>query len=262
MELNDLSTRAAVCAEAGGDGSSHALTRQAHVWLARPQPAMDSDSRNQLLSLLDQAEKNRYHRFVFDKDRDHYLAAHALVRTALSRYADVTPGDWKFVANRYGRPEIAGEFGVPFLRFNLSHTNGLVVCIVSDEIDCGVDAETIRPFANYLSIAKWMFTEEEYAHLVAAPPARRHETFFNYWTLKEAYIKARGFGLSLSTTSFRFSIEESRRISIHFNAAADDCSDAWQFQLLRPTDEHVVALALKSGSRNDAIQQRWLADAM
>lgn len=235
------------------------LTQEAHVWLARPQLTLQADRRNDLLSMLDETEKDRYNRFVFDKDRNHFLAAHALVRTVLSRYVEVPPNAWRFAASKYGRPEIVAECGAPRLRCNLSHTNGLVACVVSHEIDCGIDVEAIRPFANYLAIAKWMFTADEYEHLLGAPIDKRHEVFFSYWTLKEAYIKARGLGLSLSTTGFRFCIEASGKVSIRFNDDGDDRASAWQFQLSRPTDAHLLAVAIAPGSRgNYAFTQRWL----
>ena len=239
-----------------------ALAHETHVWLARPQLFIYADRIADFLAQLDPSERDRYHRFFFDKDRHHFLSAHILVRTALSQYVNISPKNWKFTANKYGRPEIASEIDAPPLRFNLSHTNGLVACVVSYEIDCGIDAEEIRSLASYLSIARQMFTKEEYESLTKLPADRQYEAFFNYWTLKEAYIKARGLGLALSTTSFQFFIDASNKVSILFKEDAHDHNGAWQFQLMRPTDDHVVALALRPGSdkRRYVIKQKWLSN--
>lgn len=111
------------------------LAHETHVWLARPQLFIYADRIADFLAHLDPAERRKYHRFIFDKDRHHFLSAHILVRTAPSQYVNISPKSWKFTANKYGRPEIASEIDAPPLRFNLSHTNGLVACVISYEID-------------------------------------------------------------------------------------------------------------------------------
>ncbi len=239
-----------------------ALAHETHIWLARPQALIRAGRTADFLAQLNQAERDRYHKFVFDKDRYHFLSAHILVRTALSQYADISPQQWQFTCNNYGRPEIAGESNAPPLRFNLSHTNGLVVCVVTHEIDCGIDAEEIRPLSGYLSIARQMFTSDEYESLTLCPADRQYAAFFNYWTLKEAYIKARGLGLALATDGFQFSIDSSNEVSILFKEGLDDHHDAWQFQLMQLADKHAVALAIRPGrdKPRHVIRHRWLSD--
>ena len=92
-----------------------------HAWYVCPEPDVPSHLRNRSEELLSDDERERYRRFVFDADRLRYLIAHALVRTTLSRYADVPPQAWTFSQNKYGRPEIAGPAHPARCRFSLAH---------------------------------------------------------------------------------------------------------------------------------------------
>src|SRR5262245_60590630 len=95
-------------------------------------------------ALLTPDEHERMHRFVFERDQVSFLLTRALVRTTLSRYAAIAPCDWRFVANDYGRPEILERpAGVPDLRFNISHTDGLIACAVAVGREVGVDVENV-----------------------------------------------------------------------------------------------------------------------
>src|SRR4029453_1384894 len=94
--------------------------------------------------LITPDENERMVRFVFERDRRQFLITRALVRTMLSRYAEVAPRDWRFVTNQFGRPEVLDRPAhVPDLRFNLSHTDGLIACAVTVGREVGVDVENI-----------------------------------------------------------------------------------------------------------------------
>lgn len=223
-----------------------------HLWYSRPDQ-VDGDAHvAQLLELLSQDETARYKRFWFDKDRHPFLVAHALVRTTLSRYADVPPAQWQFEVNRYGRPAIIGpEIDAP-LRFNLSHTKGLVVCALALDREIGVDVEnTQRPDAD-LKIARRFFSPSEVADLEALAPQRQREGFFDYWTLKEAYIKARGMGLAIPLRQFSFHLAAGEPVRISFAPELKDEPSRWQFAQLRLTDCHLVSIAVERVADADA----------
>src|SRR6185295_18612851 len=118
-------------------------------------------------------------------------------RTTLSHYAAVDPTAWQFARNRRGRPEISGPLGVAPLRFNLSNTAGLIACLVTLGVDVGVDVEDTHRRGETVRIANRFFSASEVAALEALPPERQRQRFFEYWTLKESYIKARGMGLAI-----------------------------------------------------------------
>ena len=95
-------------------------------------------------AVMSKNEHERMARLVFDRDRRAFLITRALVRTMLARYAAVAPADWRFIENVHGRPEILDRpSGTPDLRFNISHTDGLIACAVTIGREVGVDVENI-----------------------------------------------------------------------------------------------------------------------
>jgi 4'-phosphopantetheinyl transferase len=195
--------------------------------------------------LLSPDEADRMARFVFDRDRRAFLLTRALVRTMLSRYAPVRPSEWKFIANAHGRPEILDRpVGVPDLRFNISHTDGLIACAVTIGREVGVDVENItRPLHH--DVAGRYFAPQEVNDLRRLPHAEQARVFFDYWTLKESYIKARGFGLALPLGDFAFTLNPPHPPTIAFEPSLDDDPATWQFMQAWITPAHRFALAVR-----------------
>jgi 4'-phosphopantetheinyl transferase len=227
------------------------LQREVHVWLTRPGDVTDPDQLQEYQSLLSADEKERYGRFHFDRDRHHYLVAHALLRKALSAYADVNPSVWQFSQNQHGRPEISGPDIAPSLRFNLTHTNGLVACVVTRDLDCGIDVEKRAVRGNLMGIAEKMFAASEQQDLMSLDGQEFLERFFTYWTLREAYCKALGVGIAGSKKNYCFVEEGSERWGIRFDALSNEEGAHWQFVLTRPTTEHLLAVAVRAAGKAD-----------
>jgi len=205
--------------------------------------------------MLDAQEREKLDRFMFADDSHRYLVSHALVRSVLSLYSGIAPCDWRFSQGPHGRPEIISD-SQPRLRFNLTHTNGLAACIVTLDDDCGIDAERLSERHNTLGVAKRLFSAPELEQLVQHEGQDFLEYFYAHWTLREAYVKARGIGLSLLNRQLRFAIEE-KEITVKFDAAVDDCESDWYFQLIRPAATHIAALALhRRTDRNKHIRVR------
>jgi 4'-phosphopantetheinyl transferase len=197
--------------------------------------------------LLDGAERARADRFVFARDRETFTVAHALLRRVLSRYAEVPPRDFCFDLGPQGRPELSAGLRsqLPPLRFNLSHTHGLAAVAVTLERDIGVDVETLARPAP-LEIIDHYFAPAEVAALRALPTAEQSERFFVYWTLKEAYIKARGLGLALPLQHFAFALVSGQPIGIHFSPELDDEPRRWSFAAWPLGDRYRAAIAVRS----------------
>lgn len=188
---------------------------------------------------LTDEERARHRAFVFEKNRREYLATRALVRTALSHVRPAEPESWRFVRSEHGKPELTPPCS---LRFNLSNHPSLVVCAVREsELSLGVDVEPLARGGEVLEIAGTVFSEREFAELRALPPTAQPERAVSLWTLKEAYIKAHGMGLSLPLQefSFRFTPE---RIQISFSRALPDRPDRWAFATFDRAG-HRIALA-------------------
>jgi len=193
--------------------------------------------------LLTDDERARHRRFHFERDRRMFLATRALVRTALSAYADIAPASFRFELGTHGKPRIASPTPDPPLSFNLSNTPGLVICGVSLHEALGVDVEDVERAGETLSSAADFFSAAEARALHALPAAEQRERFFALWTLKESYIKARGFGLALPLDQFSFSLSGAE-IAMTLDPRLEDDAARWQFAILHPSKQHRVAVAI------------------
>lgn len=220
------------------------LNEEAHVWFVRPDFIQNKTTLDVYMRMLSEQERKQCQRFRFSEDRHHYLVSHALVRSMLSRYLEVSPDELVFSRSDHGRPEVANP-GLPPIRFNLSHTKGLAACVVTLSCECGIDLEKIYARHNPIGVAKRMFSSSEYEYMQGLSGRKQLEYFFTRWTLREAYVKARGIGISFPTRKLNFNIESSNDITIEFQAGIQDNNDDWQFQLLPLSEEHITAVAIR-----------------
>ncbi len=236
-----------------GDCSSHnvgemngalALTpAEVHLWLAFYDEITDERLLADYLPLLNQNEKEQQSRFYFARDRLRYLVTRALVRTVLSRYASIDPKDWTFSTNAYGCPEIANEqVKEERLSFNISHTHSLIVLGVTRRRALGVDVENCRSREAAIEIADRFFAPVEVRALYGVPPHQQQYRFFEYWTFKESYIKARGMGLSLPLDKFSFHYAHDRAVELAIDPELADDATRWQFWQFQPRPEYLVAV--------------------
>jgi 4'-phosphopantetheinyl transferase len=218
--------------------------REIDIWYQRLDEQPSEPQLQAWLALLSDDEKARYHRFYFDKDRLQYVAAHALVRLALSQYFPVNPADWQFEANPWGKPSVFNPEGKGKIGFNLSHTQGLVACGIARTEALGLDVEWIDRHNTLGDIARHSFSPDEIAHFESAHPERQRDVFFRLWTLKEAYIKARGQGLSIPLTSFSFRFAADDTTAIRFTAGHTGSISEWSFFEYQPSPSHRMAVAV------------------
>ncbi|ANE55775.1 4'-phosphopantetheinyl transferase superfamily protein [Methylomonas sp. DH-1] len=228
---------------------------EVHVWLAWTERFAAAETLDYCRTLLARDELEKWRRFHFERDRQLYLVAHALVRQVLAAYLAIAPERLQFVANRYGRPELVREPGMPDLRFNLSHARGLAALVVTRSVDCGIDVEARRELGDLAAMAGQVLTAAERDYLWRLPDTERNWAFLKLWTLKEAYIKAVGKGLSLALHEFEFALGAD--ISIRFQTGSADAAGEWQFAQRFPGPDHVLALALRSGDGPTCVYREW-----
>jgi 4'-phosphopantetheinyl transferase len=231
----------------------------AHLWYVAPEKLTDPELLALYRAWLAPDERQRHSRYRFDKHRHEYLITRALVRWVLSRYAPVAPAEWQFDCNEHGRPHIRAPAVLPRLRFNLSNTQSLVACLVAEDLEIGVDVEEMDRSGETVAIADRFFSPTEVVDLRALPPERQRARFFEYWTLKESYIKAKGKGLAIPLEQFSFHLSPEGPVRISFDPRLGDDPGAWQFIQQRPTPRHQVAVALRRGSAPDhRLHTRWI----
>lgn len=221
---------------------------EVHVWFTFPQEINDPKLLQAYYGLMNEEEKQKQKRYYFERHRHNYLIARALVRSVLSRYVEKAPEEWQFSKNRYGRPEIECDNGIPPLRFNLAHTDGLVACGLTLEHDVGIDVENTLQRDINLSIAERFFSSPEVKALRSLPDHEKKGRFLDYWTLKESYIKACGKGLSIRMDQFSFLLANDRPLGISFDPRLDEDPKSWQFCVLKPTERHKAAVAIRKGN--------------
>lgn len=216
---------------------------EVHVW--RVDLALGASDVETLRQVLSDDERARAARYHFLKDRERFTVARGILRALLGRYLNQEPRRLEFSYGPHGRPALAGENRTHDLCFNISHSDGLALYAFTRERQIGIDVERIRPEVANEQIAERFFAPQEVESLRALPSDRQPEAFFRCWTRKEAFIKARGEGLSLPLDQFAVSLtpgEPAAIISINGDA---ETASLWSLRELRPGAGYVGALAVK-----------------
>ncbi len=240
-----------------------------HIWRV---PLNQSSERTALsLEVLSPDEREKAARFRFDKDRNQFVQARAALRTILSEYLNVPPQNLEFSYGTHGKPALANGHASSNLRFNLSRRAGLALIAVTRGRELGVDVELVRADVPFFEIADVSFSSAESATLHSLPESLRVAGFYNCWTRKEAYVKARGEGLSFPLKQFDVSLTPGEPpmllnvrddiLSLHDDmppvhdkvvSIRDDVDevDRWTLQELPVGENYVAALAVEGTNLN------------
>ncbi|CAA9250906.1 MAG: 4'-phosphopantetheinyl transferase [uncultured Chloroflexia bacterium] len=228
-----------------------------HVWRASLSAPARTVQRFQEALSVD--EVVRAARYAFAHDRDHFIVARGMLRTILGRYLQLRPGHLRFRYNPYGKPALTAGAGYEQLSFNLSHSHGMVLYAITPTRAVGIDLEQVRDEPVCEQIAGRFFTPQEHAGLCAVPSPMRQAAFFTCWTRKEAYIKARGDGLSHPLNAFEVSVgpgAPARLVRTHNNPAE---AEQWSMLEIEPGQGFVGTLVVEGHDWNITHLQ-WTGD--
>lgn len=178
-----------------------------------------------LSGLLDDSERRRASRFRFARDAQRFIVSHAALRLIISEFAAIPAPDLIFEYNAYGKPRLAQD---DKLFFNLSHSGEWALCCVTRLGEVGIDIECCRNIDDG-AFASRFFSDCEHDALSGLPAEQREKGFFSCWTRKEAYIKAKGRGLSLPLD--RFSVQCLPDLPAALLASEDHPDDVLRFRL-------------------------------
>lgn len=199
---------------------------------------------DQYKDLLAPEERIQQARFHFGRDQHRYLVTRALVRVVLSKYCDIAPRDWVFSKGTHGKPVIGNDHAsATGLFFNISHTNGMVIVGVAREPSLGVDVENLDRRKPSLGIAESFFASAEVEALRELSDLEQQQRFYEYWTLKESYIKAVGLGLSIPLDEFSFSFPTASAIRLKL-AHKPEYADQWHFWQFQPASGYMAAVCI------------------
>lgn len=202
-------------------------------------------------SVISEKEKTKVGRYVFEKDQLNCLVTRALVRFVLSAYTQQDPEKFEFIENIYGKPDVKpGLIKVP-VKFNLSHSNGVTACAVVLDKEIGLDIEKFNQKID-LTIAHRFFSKSESEYLNKCPDKDKQSVFFDFWTLKESYIKAKGMGLSIGLDKFSFEMDK-KNICINFHESQNDSCDQWRFFKFSPVKNYTAAISIQSALKTTYI---------
>jgi 4'-phosphopantetheinyl transferase len=211
-----------------------------HLWIAAiPDclPALDDYQR-----VLAEEERERAGRFHFDRDRRRYAITRGILRKLIGRYTGRT--DVILACNRYGKPALDDRTSA--LRFNVAHSRDLALFGFTLQHEIGVDVEWIRPDFATTDVAERFFAPDEAIALEALPQPMRVQAFFNCWTRKEAYLKARGMGLSLGLHSFAVTLRPAEPAALVRVNDDPNAPQRWTMADLATTEGYAAAVAVEA----------------
>ncbi len=228
--------------------------REVHIWWALIGPPAEPRGIESCLAILDDGERRRALRFRPESARLQFIVGHALTRIALSRYVAVAPADWRFDTAPDGKPFVGQPVQGRHLRFNLSHAEGIVACGIANGLDLGVDVENLERSGEITDLARRFFAPEEAERLLSSPGHQLQPLFYDIWTLKEAYVKATGAGLSAPLRDFWFpGAALAGEIEIRFRAGIEQDPGDWRFFRFRPGGRHTVAVGVRDPQRQSLL---------
>lgn len=236
----------------------------AHLWRLDSGIFAEAAAAERWLARLSEPERRRYLARRGSGAKCEYLATRALARAALAHYTGEPPANLRFATDSTGRPGMISP-AMPALRFSLANTRELAVGLFALEHDVGVDVELVAPI-EALELAARYFSAHELAELTTLEEAARRARFYELWTLREAYLKARGVGLTLPLEELAFETSPAARVHAEFGPAIGDDPARWQFGLTWLSDRHLAATCIgrtspEMSTRIVAFDARAILDA-
>ena len=216
---------------------------EVHVWRASLKASFSTIS--SLQGILAEEEVKRAKRFYFEEDRLRWIVARGILRRLLGQYLDMDPREVRFVTNGYGKPFVVYPSQGACLHFNLSHSADLALYAFAYDRYVGIDVEYMRVDIECEQLAHHYFSAVECAALQGLPPAVRLEAFFLCWSRKEAYIKARGEGLSIPLDQFDVSLAPGEPAALLADREDPQATARWSLHALAPADCYAGAIVVE-----------------
>jgi 4'-phosphopantetheinyl transferase len=220
--------------------------QEVHIW--RIFIDIDSPIIKTYLPILSIDEQEKANRFCFLNDRNRFITVRSILRRIIGYYIGKSPRELKFNFNQYGKPFLSQNSSTNAIKFNVSHSHEIALIAVNQDFDIGVDVEYIHTNFDFEGIVERFFSVNEKNVWRSLPNYQKVEAFFNCWTRKEAFIKAKGKGLSLPLNEFDVSFKPGEPASL-LNTAWDKKEvDDWSVEEIKPAYGYVGALAVEASN--------------
>jgi 4'-phosphopantetheinyl transferase len=218
----------------------HLNSAEVHLWQARLNKRL-ADSVERHLSADEIARARRFH---FAKDKNDFVAARGLLRTLLSAYLGISSDELLFSYGEKGKPSLQKSHRSA-INFNLAHSRGMAIYAFSESREVGIDLEYMREDLADEDIAERFFSRREIKMLAGVSAELKKQAFFNCWTRKEAYIKARGEGLSMPLDEFDVSLEPGEPAALLANQKEPADVTRWSMHSIPVPAGYVAALCVE-----------------
>ena len=214
--------------------------KDVHIWLA----VLDLPSKilQELKGSLSVDERMRAERFRFERDKSRFIAARGALRLILASYLSVEPGAIRFCYGKDGKPRLQNAFGMTGIQFNLSHSEGLALYVFTRGHEVGVDVEYMREISEMEQIVEQFFSVRERVFFGTLPTSEKHKAFLNWWTRKEAFMKAVGEGLSYPLDRFDVSAEPGKSVELLRTVGVAKEGPRWSIWDVKPGKEFAGAV--------------------
>ena len=192
---------------------------------------------------LSTSELKKAERFHFHDDQKGYIIGRSILRLLLSQYLQILPAELELRQGEYGKPFLAPGCNEAVFDFNLSHSEGVMLCVISRHRQVGIDIEYITADIDELELADRFFTPQEAALLKTLPAADRLEAFYTLWTVKEAYLKAIGMGVANGLESFDVPYSVMESLVLERNEKRAGRWRQWHLRILHTAPGYIAAIA-------------------
>ena len=222
----------------------HLEDKTVHIWrLTLPVPEKTIE---EFKNVLSPDEILRIKNFHFKPDREQYIASRGGLRNILSHYLNIEPQNICFSYTNYGKPYL----DCTDLTFNTSHSGKFIIYAITRKACIGIDIEQLKSDLDFLSLAKTIFSEEEYIKFVMIPPHDKPLAFYRYWTRKEAYLKAIGIGLHYPLNQVQVSFLSTEKPKLLSAQLHHSEPHLWQLEEILLDQNCVAAIATRQKYHN------------
>jgi 4'-phosphopantetheinyl transferase len=223
---------------------------EVHLWSALLDPPEDVLRR--FAAVLSEDEHARAERFRTGALQNHYIAGRGGLRMLLGRYLEADPAAVSLSYQPHGKPELGPPWNAAGLEFNVSHSHGVAIYAFTRGSPIGVDVEAIRPMPNADALMERFFSPEEVEQWRRTPGEGQLRTFFLGWTMKEAWLKAVGSGLSFPLNEFCVTLDDPARVlSIRGDTRE---AEQWWLESCEPCEGYVATVARRGKA---AAVRKW-----
>jgi len=225
---------------------------EVHIWFAAISDFVSETRR--LDDLLTPEELQKADRFVRREDRNRSIVARGVLRLVLASYLKLSPHEVRFERNAHGKPALVRGQGNDSLHFNLSHSGEVVVFAAANSCSVGIDIEQVHSDISALELAAAHFASSELSTLRSTAEADRTKAFYRCWTRKEAYLKARGEGLTFDLKKFSVTVDSSEPAALTWVADDPTAPLRWSIRDVSVPSGYIGSLAIERHSTRSIVR--------